>query len=260
MSHHLGNNSHASSSPSSSSASASPLDHAEKQLLFNSSNQEDNGETDHKEEESKANADESEFNEDSSNGFQENEHHGNCEDSGKSFYDNDEGELEEQNLGHMREEMEDEIDENDMRSRSPSNSSKSSGCSSMSSLIQKQFLQQKHQFPGSDANKLLMSHLAGLAGQSAAGLNPLAFESHLKLLQQQRNLLHSQQQQQVSAQQFQQPHGNYNSYNAKGVKRKKQAGKEYALNSFIPTAPTMKTENFDLNNRMVSGKFVRSVR
>lgn len=98
----------------------------------------------------------------------------------------------------------------------------------MSSMIQQQFLQkqQLNQSAGStNANKLLMSHLAGCI---TPPINQLALENHLKSFQQHRHLL----QQHGGGQNFQ-PHGNYNSYNANGVKRKKS--KEFALNSFIPS-------------------------
>jgi len=130
-------------------------------------------------------------------------------------------------------EIDEEIEEHDIRSRSPSNSSKSSGCSSMSSMIQQQFLQKQQQLNQSagsnNANKLLMSHLAGCI---TPPINQLALENHLKNFQHRHLMV------QHGGGNYQ-PHGNYNSYNTNGVKRKKS--KEFGLNSFIPSVntPTM---------------------
>jgi len=245
----------ASSSPSSSSASSSSSESHDKSNLFLNNSSHNNGSQLNSE---LADLNDSEFMEkqqhkdwdgdeaDEELDEEESNPDGISDDKNEVYYDEDLDEDQCESSNKQAHLIDDECEENDLRSRSPSNSSKSSGCSSMSSLIQSQFLnqqkqQQQHQHQkhlaggnngsASAANKLFMSHLAGCI---TPPISQLTIENHLKNFQQQQ----AQRQQHLMQQPHYQPHGNYNSYNTNGVKRKKS--KEFAaMNSFIPSVGAM---------------------
>ncbi len=240
----------ASSSPSSSSASSSSSEIHEKSSIFMNTNNtsqlnnelselNDNEFMEKQQQHKNWNGDEVLDEEDSNQDGISDEKH-------EAYYDNDDDIDDEQSENDNNKQLhliENECDEKYLRSRSPSNSSKSSGCSSMSSLIQNQFLnQQKHQQHNhklmsgnnsesvSGANKLFMNHLAGCI---TPPINQMTIENHLKNFTQQQQRQHM-----IQQQPHYQPHGNYNSYNTNGVKRKKS--KEFAaMNSFMTSIGTM---------------------
>ena len=154
----------------------------------------------------------------------------------------------------QRQGMDEEMDD-DLRSRSPSNSSKSSGCSSMSSMIQNQFVSSLN------PNKLLVNRMTNCI---TPPINHMAIENHLKNFQQRHMMLPGNPQSHMS---FHHAVNNSNKHNllnyqaadnfTNQLKRKKN--KEYNLLSTLNSGHGFGLPNSNNNNNNNSNNSANSI-